>query len=758
MINKLIATAAAIILVILGGRLLYYGLNSYSPPHRPLLEADFEQAAGADYGQVADNPTYSQGVVVIDYTHGNALYIEELNILLSKVVARNFSYEVVTAPPPDEEDLYTLPEPTTSEELLEKLSYAHTLILPLSRIEYTPEEITAIKRFVQNGGRLLLIGDPTRTVYVEALNSIAGSFGIIYTNDYLYDLQQNDNNYRNTIYTDFQSSPLTQGLGDGDRLIFYSAGSVNAPGHEIILAGDTTHSSRSEGGRALTPAVLTTEGRVLALADLTFLGEPYSNVASNGLFINNIADFITASRREFELADFPYFFNSKVDIAFDTPQTFNSQFADAVRLKTFLEEHDRTVTFTNQITGTADLIFVGRFDQQEVISDYLAAGQITLLGPDESQAVAVGDETLPLAPVSDKAGEDEEPERFLDGRIHIAGVGDLERGGSSLFYLHRAEGRNILLILSASPDTNKAAFDLLLDGGLTDCLVSPTIAACQTEAAEEKLPPTRRSDRIDKILVVGDDDGRERNDAETGLLVYSNVLSDTYDDVDTWTTSEDGSPDLETLQKYDAVIWTTGDYWDDSIGAEDVALLTEYVRAGGNLLLSGASISFDWDHTEFLTKVAHANYLDFAEQSDLELALPDHPIAEDFDEGAVITFTESPSEEVPLPDVVSHTPDARVIFKRGPESDRDGAASVIAYEDKRAKIAYFAFPIYLLPAEEQALLIKNTVNWFSEKGLPLPKEGDYEPYELEETAAEEEAKATKTPPANGKEEETETEE
>jgi hypothetical protein len=99
--------------------------------------------------------------------------------------------------------------------------------------------------------------------------------------------------------------------------------------------------------------------------------------------------------------------------------------------------------------------------------------------------------------------------------------------------------------------------------------------------------------------------------------------------------------------------------------------------------------------------------------------------------------------------VVSNTPDARVIFNRGFGSEEAGAASVIAFEDNRAKIAYFAFPMYLVPTDTQSQLINNTVDWFRKKPLPLPDESDYTPFEPgeeEEPPAEEEP-----PPENGEE-------
>lgn len=717
------------ILAVVGGRLLYYGWGSYTPPVRTLSEVDFDASARSPRLEAVDNPTISKGVIAIDYTHSNALYVEELNVLLSKLVNRGFSYELILTPPEEasgssEED---------SGSLAGKLRYARALILPLPRTEYTPEEIAEIKNFVAKGGRVLLIGDPTRTVVVEALNSIAGPFGIIYANDYLYSQVNKDSNYRNVVYTNFQDSPVTKGLSKDGKVVFYGGGSVSAPGYEIILGDDTTYSSVSEGGRAVAAAALTTDDKVLALTDLTFLGEPYSAAESNGTLINNIADFLTGGKRDFELKDFPFFLNPTVNLVYNNSLVLNSQFDNSVKLKEFLEKNDHTVAFTDKIGGQNDVIYVGRFAEAEPVKDYLAKGGITILNIDEKDeakagAAETGVESRPVAADSDTPPGEED--RFIRGRIQIEGVGELESGGATLFYLDRAEGRNVLVILSDTPETNADAFELLFENRLSECRLSDIIAVCQTQEPDGELPPSLRSKRIDKILVVSGNSGRIRDDNEaTGIVEFTQVLSSSYK-VDEWIISEKGSPDVDELLEYDAVIWTTGTYWDDSIKDEDAALLSKYIELGGNLILSGASIGFDWDHTDFLTNVAHVDYLDFAEQKDVTLVLPDHPIAVGFDPDTIITFTTAPSGTAEiLPDVINNTPNARVIFQRGPDSEQEGAASVVAYEDDRSKVAYFAFPIYLLPAEPRDLLINNTVEWFTEKPLPLPDEGEFKPFE-----------------------------
>ena len=730
------------VLAVAGSRLFYYyngfsgfdfyglGAQTYTPPDRPLQPAEIEASAGVARLETVDNPSASKGVVVVDYAHDNAFFVEELNVLLSKLVSRGFSYELILPGELEEGESSSRSAAEEANGLDDKLRYADALILPLPRREYTPEEITKIERFVEKGGRVLIIGDPTRTVVVEALNSIAGSFGLIYANDYLYSLENNDNNYRNVVYSNFRESPLTQGLSGEQKVVFYGGGSIVAPGYEIILGDDTTFSSTSEGGRTMAAAALAAGDQVLALADLTFFSEPYSAAEGNGTFINNIANFLANSGvRDFDLQDFPYFFDTSVNVVFSNSLVFNSQFADSVKLKSYLENHDRLVAFTDSITDTnsSDLVFVGRFADVGQVQNYLDEAGITILeSPDtEDEAVpttadiATSNRSRPALSAQEPSGEEE---RYVKGRIQIASVGDLEMGGATLFYLNRNHDRNILIILSESADTNADAFELLLENQLDTCRISATISVCQTQEPNGGLPPSMRSTRIDSILVVGSDTGRPRDYEETGMLEFNNVLSTTYV-VDTWLTSESGSPDVDQLLEYDAVVWTTGDYWDDSLNEEDAALLTRYVEMGGNLILSGASIAFDWDHTDFLTNVAHADYQTTGEQVDLEVGLPDHPLAEGFTETPVLTFTAaiSSTSDEPLPvDVVSKTSDARAVFKRGAASEAAGEASVIAFEDDRAKVAYFAFPIYLLPAEQRALLVNNTVKWFTKKPLALP--------------------------------------
>ena len=66
-----------------------------APPQRDLFPAEVENAAISSRLEAVDNPEVSQGVVLFDYSHNNALFVEELNVLFSKLVARGYSYEII---------------------------------------------------------------------------------------------------------------------------------------------------------------------------------------------------------------------------------------------------------------------------------------------------------------------------------------------------------------------------------------------------------------------------------------------------------------------------------------------------------------------------------------------------------------------------------------------------------------------------------------------------------------------------------------
>ncbi len=88
---------------------------------------------------------------------------------------------------------------------------------------YTETEAALVERFVQKGGKLLLVSDPARP---QSINALAKRFGVDFQADYLYNTVENDANFRRILIRDFQPDQLTAGL---DTITLDSAGTIRLP-------------------------------------------------------------------------------------------------------------------------------------------------------------------------------------------------------------------------------------------------------------------------------------------------------------------------------------------------------------------------------------------------------------------------------------------------------------------------------------------------------------------------------------------------
>lgn len=251
-------------------------------------------------------------VVVLDNVHGNQFELDEVQVLLDLFNAAGS--QVLTV------DNAYMP-------LAPVLKYADVYITIAPTLPFDAGDVTLLARFVDRGGRLLVITDPTRNGYeaslfdledapldadVRAANPLLQPFGMAFASDYVYNIVENEANYRNVKFSDFSDSPLTRGLSD---VVLYAAHSVNAlSGTPLLWGGEAVFSSRTDAGGRLAPAALSANGQVLALGDVTFMTAPYHQVADNGLFIARIAEFLLDGERTYTLDDYPYLFQQPVII------------------------------------------------------------------------------------------------------------------------------------------------------------------------------------------------------------------------------------------------------------------------------------------------------------------------------------------------------------------------------------------------------------------------------------------------------------
>lgn len=217
--------------------------------------------------ETSDSFTNGSGTVLIDLSHENEFNMGDINLLLSRIIVRGYNIEYLR------ED----------DHLEEKLPGAASLLVISPKSSFLTKDVKAIKMFVDKGGILLMLSEPTDE---NEINSLASEFGILFWDDYLYNLKENDGNFKYIYLTDFAENNITKDL---NRIVFYTSCSVF--GNGLIFTDNNSYSSSSGEKGRYSVAVMTEDSQVLAIGDATFLSEPY-NALDNNKLINNIADFL----------------------------------------------------------------------------------------------------------------------------------------------------------------------------------------------------------------------------------------------------------------------------------------------------------------------------------------------------------------------------------------------------------------------------------------------------------------------------------
>lgn len=260
--------------IVIGAQTLFFYRGLYSAPPMNIYDIEDIEVSSHLPTEFIDVHGTGKGTVLIDSSHDNGFELEDLNLLAYRIISRGYSIEY-------------LEESASLEERLANAS-AYIVISPATAFSW--EEVEEIKKFVDNGGRLMLIDDPTRPVpeSKDRMNTLSTEFGIVYRNDYLYNLKENEGNFRYIYLTDFEDNGITKKL---NKLVFYTACSISPLEKGVIFTDENTYSSIREVPGRYSPVVLT-GSNVLAIGDLTFLTEPY-NVLDNNQLISNIANFLT---------------------------------------------------------------------------------------------------------------------------------------------------------------------------------------------------------------------------------------------------------------------------------------------------------------------------------------------------------------------------------------------------------------------------------------------------------------------------------
>ena len=404
----------------------FFYQGSYDPP--PSVNIPFEQITSPAVAPVAATASsvtqVQEGLVLVDGLHLNSFTESEISTLISMVANRGYDVEVI--------DISSTVEGQTRLQMLEqRLRRATSFAVMLPQTPYSEEEIDLVQRFVDKGGKLLLVSDPTRP---NRINALAKRFGVEFQPDYLYNTVEYDLNFRHIFVRDFQPAPLTSGL---DTIVLYVAGSIRSSGPGIGVSDTNTKSSLGEAAESFYPIALGSTSNVLAVADFTFVVPPYNSLLSNQQLLSNVADYLTDSQREFDLADFPHFYESSLDNSIDIVLGRPSIWNIGLEMRTGLSDYG----LSSRISGEEDLsrntVFLGLYEDSRAVSQYLQAAGIS----------ADDVLSLPFAP-------------------------ELDREGTSIALLHRDRDRYVLVVLADKPAVLSEALGSLFSGTFRNQLVN----------------------------------------------------------------------------------------------------------------------------------------------------------------------------------------------------------------------------------------------------------------------------------------------
>ena len=425
---KLLALALLPIFAVatFAGVYFFFYQGSYDP--LPSVDIPFDQITSPAVAPVAAAATsvaqIQKGLVLVDNLHLNSFTEGEISTLSSMVANRGYDVEVIDSSSPVEGQ--------TRLQLLEQmLRRAASFAVMLPRTSYSEEEIDLVQRFVDKGGKLLLVSDPTRP---NRINALAKRFGVEFQPDYLYNTVEYDLNFRHIFVRDFQPAPLTSGL---DTIVLYVAGSIRSSGPGLAVTDTNTKSSLGETAESFYPIAWGSTSNVLAIADFTFTVPPYNSLLNNSQLLSNVADYLTDSQREFDLADFPYFYETRrednVDIVLGQPSLWNI----GLEMRTGLSSYGLFSRIGEEEDLSQNTVFLGLYENSRTASQYLQAAGIS----------ADDVLSLPFAP-------------------------EFNREGTSIILLHRDLDRYVLVVLADMPEALSGSVSSLFSGTFRHELVN----------------------------------------------------------------------------------------------------------------------------------------------------------------------------------------------------------------------------------------------------------------------------------------------
>jgi len=483
------------LLLPIAGRTLYYYQGTYrAPAEVPVpdyasLTLSKPVLSTPAAGQPAAAAAKTGPVIVFDQAHSNTFLLGEIEPFIRQLKQQGGRLEMYN----------------TDGDLLNTLKYAASFVVLNPTMAYNAYENQAIQNFVQRGGRLLVIADPTRDYYnyensayltsSDVANLLLNPYGISFTEDYVYNLVENEANFRNVYFKQFdKESPITAGL---NALVFYSAHSLKTTQKALVTGDDNTLSSSNDQPGKLPVAAASNDGRVLALGDMTFMNGAYVQIADNQRLVQNITTFLLAAAPERDLRSFPHLFTRPVVILAPKDKPLTQSFiSTTASLQQLLRSVQLDISLAEEPAAGKDLIVMGTYPPDKDIEPFVKDFKIDFSGvtskpgaedkenkPADMTAtptpVASGTPTAEPTPdfsdlLSTPSDEEDVGETFV-----VPGFGKVPTNGTALILFSPSAERNTLVLLAKDKDTLSELVGLLNSNDLSTCVIQGNLALCK---------------------------------------------------------------------------------------------------------------------------------------------------------------------------------------------------------------------------------------------------------------------------------------
>ena len=196
-------------------------------------------------------------------------------------------------------------------EFEDALATADALVVVDPATAYSESEIDAIDAFVDDGGRLLILAEPTRTsisggllgtqltAQESELTGLGSRFDVQFDTRYVYDQTQNDGTYQQVVAEPSGNGALSESDTarlDADAEIAFSVASEvqsTGDGEPVLVSGETARTAGTDDPRRHTLAVR--DGNVLAVGDTSFATAGRYDVGDNEAFLTGIIEFLVGA-------------------------------------------------------------------------------------------------------------------------------------------------------------------------------------------------------------------------------------------------------------------------------------------------------------------------------------------------------------------------------------------------------------------------------------------------------------------------------